>query len=111
MRSCGRRPTLDEEDVCGSILLTAVKVSDDALDILGSGHENVHGLEAGLLVSVRGDGFYYCVRTEYTPSFLTTSGLTCNILLKDVELLEDGVEELLRVFVDDEDLPSRRRIH
>jgi hypothetical protein len=36
---------------------------------------------------------------------------TCDILLEDVELLEDGVEELLGVVVDDEDLPARGRLN
>ena len=40
-----------------------------------------------------------------------TRGHTRDVLLEDVELLEDGVEEALRVLVDDEDLPSPRRAH
>jgi hypothetical protein len=49
---------------------------------------------------------------EVSPlSYCPPIELTCDILLEDVELLEDGVEELLGMVVDDEDLPSRGRVH
>jgi hypothetical protein len=44
--------TFDEEDMSGSILLVALKVADDSVDVLRCGHQKVHGLKAGLLVSV-----------------------------------------------------------
>jgi hypothetical protein len=37
--------------------------------------------------------------------------LTRDILLEHIKLFEDRVEEFLGVVVDDEDLPSRGRIH
>ena len=55
------------------------------------------------------------IRSYVKPSDACTrrgsGGRTRDVLLQDIELLEDGVDEALRMLIDDEDLPSPGRLY
>lgn len=47
--------TLDEEQVSSSILFAVREVFNDAIHVVRRWHEQIHGLEFGLRLSVAGD--------------------------------------------------------
>ena len=44
--------TVDEEQVCPSVLLLPSEVGDDPVDVLSSGHDDVDGFKVGLRRSI-----------------------------------------------------------
>ena len=102
----GRRRghTVNEEQMRGGILLVAVReVAYDAVDVGRRRHDEVHRLHRWLRLAVVRDRLNHCMRcVSATVTRAVSGGLggdagtrTSHIFLQDVELLEDGAQELL----------------
>ena len=90
----------------------ARKVLHEAIHVLRRRHEQIDSLEPALRLSVVGDRLNLCISPS-SNARQERGGMrrTRHILLEDVKLLEHRAQQLLRVRVHDQDLPSCRWLH
>jgi hypothetical protein len=104
--------TFYEEDMSSRILPLAIKVPNDSSNILRRRHEDVDRLETWLLIPVRRDALYHCPPLQLRPFHNhQIRGHTSDIFLENIKLLQHSAQELVRVVVDDQDLPAPLRLH
>ena len=95
------------------ILLSLRKVPDNTVHVLGCRHKQIYSFEIGLRIPPFGNGFNHCglggkYRCDgYSDGIQRTGDIFC----QNVELLQDGSQQFLRVFIYDEDLPFAGRIN
>lgn len=86
------------------------KVGNDSFDIVRSRGQEIHGVDARLSCPLVLDPHDLCVPVSLVSTERRAgrwgAGQTLDVELEDLERFEDIVEEVLRVPVDDEDLPS-----